>query len=162
MRTHRKEFCVVKDSGCSKCAVLKTDYLAVVARDPRNAVSLKVHSLNLSSRDFGFFKVRQLQFFQSEVLLISLRCRISLEGSHKWDFDGCCETAKITRLRYCYTRTKLARRPIMQKIPKRIEVEILGAMSKALNFIDPDKLSMQCVLIALNRFLQVMGYWSRH
>ncbi|GAQ82188.1 Phytoene desaturase [Klebsormidium nitens] len=41
-----------------------------------------------------------------------------------------------------------------QKIPKRIEVEILGAMSKALNFIDPDKLSMQCVLIALNRFLQ--------
>jgi hypothetical protein len=43
----------------------------------------------------------------------------------------------------------------MQNIPKRIEVEILGAMSKALNFIDPDKLSMQCVLIALNRFLQV-------
>jgi 15-cis-phytoene desaturase len=41
-----------------------------------------------------------------------------------------------------------------QNIPKRIEVEILGAMSKALNFIDPDKLSMQCVLIALNRFLQ--------
>merc|ERR1719387_3396424 len=27
-------------------------------------------------------------------------------------------------------------------------------MSKALNFIDPDDLSMQCVLIALNRFLQ--------
>jgi hypothetical protein len=44
---------------------------------------------------------------------------------------------------------------LMQNIPKRIEVEILGAMSKALNFIDPDKLSMQCVLIALNRFLQV-------
>lgn len=29
------------------------------------------------------------------------------------------------------------------------------AMSKALNFINPDELSMQCILIALNRFLQV-------
>lgn len=29
-------------------------------------------------------------------------------------------------------------------------------MSKALNFINPDELSMQCILIALNRFLQVV------
>jgi 15-cis-phytoene desaturase len=39
-------------------------------------------------------------------------------------------------------------------IPDRVTNEVFIAMSKALNFIDPDKLSMQCVLIALNRFLQ--------
>lgn len=39
-------------------------------------------------------------------------------------------------------------------IPDRVTEEIFLAMSKALNFIDPDRLSMQCVLIALNRFLQ--------
>lgn len=39
-------------------------------------------------------------------------------------------------------------------IPDRVTDEVFIAMSKALNFIDPDKLSMQCVLIALNRFLQ--------
>lgn len=33
--------------------------------------------------------------------------------------------------------------------------EVFIAMAKALNFIDPDELSMICVLIALNRFLQV-------
>lgn len=39
-------------------------------------------------------------------------------------------------------------------IPDRVTDEVFLAMSKALNFIPPDKLSMQCVLIALNRFLQ--------
>jgi 15-cis-phytoene desaturase len=39
-------------------------------------------------------------------------------------------------------------------IPDRVTDEVFIAMSKALNFIDPHKLSMQCVLIALNRFLQ--------
>jgi 15-cis-phytoene desaturase len=39
-------------------------------------------------------------------------------------------------------------------IPDRVTDEVFIAFSKALNFIDPDKLSMQCVLIALNRFLQ--------
>jgi 15-cis-phytoene desaturase len=39
-------------------------------------------------------------------------------------------------------------------IPDRVTDEVFLAMSKALNFIDPDQLSMQCVLIALNRFLQ--------
>ena len=33
--------------------------------------------------------------------------------------------------------------------------EVFIAMAKALNFINPDELSMICVLIALNRFLQV-------
>ena len=32
--------------------------------------------------------------------------------------------------------------------------EVFIAMAKALNFINPDELSMVCVLIALNRFLQ--------
>ncbi|KAA8541561.1 hypothetical protein F0562_022713 [Nyssa sinensis] len=38
----------------------------------------------------------------------------------------------------------------------QIEVtnEVFITMSKALNFINPDELSMQCILIALNRFLQ--------
>ena len=40
-------------------------------------------------------------------------------------------------------------------VPDRVTDEVFIAMSKALNFIDPDTLSMQCVLIALNRFLQV-------
>ncbi len=38
--------------------------------------------------------------------------------------------------------------------PDRVTDEIFLAMSKALGFLGPDKLSMQCVLIALNRFLQ--------
>ncbi|BBN19862.1 15-cis-phytoene desaturase [Marchantia polymorpha subsp. ruderalis] len=41
-----------------------------------------------------------------------------------------------------------------QGVPQRVNDEVFIAMSKALNFIDPDDLSMQCVLIALNRFLQ--------
>merc|ERR1719324_1283482 len=41
-----------------------------------------------------------------------------------------------------------------QNVPDRVNDEVFIAMSKALNFIDPDDLSMQCVLIALNRFLQ--------
>lgn len=40
-------------------------------------------------------------------------------------------------------------------MPKRVSDEVFIAMSKALNFINPDELSMQCILIALNRFLQV-------
>lgn len=39
-------------------------------------------------------------------------------------------------------------------IPQRVTDEVFLAMSKALGFIGPEKLSMQCVLIALNRFLQ--------
>lgn len=41
-----------------------------------------------------------------------------------------------------------------QGIPDRVTNEVFIAMSKALNFINPDELSMQCILIALNRFLQ--------
>jgi uncharacterized protein with NAD-binding domain and iron-sulfur cluster len=42
-----------------------------------------------------------------------------------------------------------------QGVPDRVNDEVFIAMSKALNFINPDELSMQCILIALNRFLQV-------
>lgn len=45
-----------------------------------------------------------------------------------------------------------------QGVPDRVNEEIFIAMSKALNFINPDDLSMQVVLIALNRFLQVGQY----
>lgn len=41
-----------------------------------------------------------------------------------------------------------------QGVPDRVTEEVFIAMSKALNFINPDELSMQCILIALNRFLQ--------
>lgn len=41
-----------------------------------------------------------------------------------------------------------------QGVPERVNDEVFIAMSKALNFINPDELSMQCILIALNRFLQ--------
>ncbi|XP_068659220.1 15-cis-phytoene desaturase, chloroplastic/chromoplastic isoform X2 [Aristolochia californica] len=41
-----------------------------------------------------------------------------------------------------------------QGVPDRVNDEVFIAMSKALNFINPNELSMQCVLIALNRFLQ--------
>ncbi|XP_042458290.1 15-cis-phytoene desaturase, chloroplastic/chromoplastic-like [Zingiber officinale] len=41
-----------------------------------------------------------------------------------------------------------------QGVPDRAKDEVFIAMSKALNFINPDELSMQCILIALNRFLQ--------
>lgn len=41
-----------------------------------------------------------------------------------------------------------------QGVPDRVTKEVFIAMSKALNFINPDELSMQVILIALNRFLQ--------
>ncbi|URE37534.1 hypothetical protein MUK42_15517 [Musa troglodytarum] len=45
-----------------------------------------------------------------------------------------------------------------QGVPDRVNDEVFIAMSKALNFINPDELSMQCILIALNRFLQSLTY----
>jgi uncharacterized protein with NAD-binding domain and iron-sulfur cluster len=53
-----------------------------------------------------------------------------------------------------------------QGVPSRVNDEVFIAMAKALNFIDPDDLSMTVVLTALNRFLQVghfvvaAAYWS--
>ena len=41
-----------------------------------------------------------------------------------------------------------------QNIPSRIEKEVFIAMSKALNFINPDEISATILLTALNRFLQ--------
>ncbi|MEB3831046.1 15-cis-phytoene desaturase [Phormidium sp. CCY1219] len=41
-----------------------------------------------------------------------------------------------------------------QNIPARVEKEVFIAMSKALNFINPDEISATVVLTALNRFLQ--------
>jgi 15-cis-phytoene desaturase len=42
----------------------------------------------------------------------------------------------------------------MQKVPPRVEKEVFIAMSKALNFINPDEISSTVILTALNRFLQ--------
>lgn len=44
-----------------------------------------------------------------------------------------------------------------QGVPDRVNDEVFIAMAKALNFINPDELSMTVVLTALNRFLQVSG-----
>lgn len=41
-----------------------------------------------------------------------------------------------------------------QNVPPRVEREVFIAMSKALNFINPDEISATVVLTALNRFLQ--------
>lgn len=41
-----------------------------------------------------------------------------------------------------------------QNVPERVEKEVFIAMSKALNFIDPDEISSTVILTALNRFLQ--------
>lgn len=41
-----------------------------------------------------------------------------------------------------------------QNIPPRVEKEVFIAMSKALNFIDPNEISATILLTALNRFLQ--------
>ncbi len=41
-----------------------------------------------------------------------------------------------------------------QGVPDRVNDEVFIAMAKALNFINPDDLSMTVVLTALNRFLQ--------
>ena len=49
----------------------------------------------------------------------------------------------------------------LQGVPDRVTDEVFIAMSKALNFINPDELSMQCILIALNRFLQVFLAYSQ-
>jgi uncharacterized protein with NAD-binding domain and iron-sulfur cluster len=45
-------------------------------------------------------------------------------------------------------------RSVLQGVPERVNDEVFIAMAKALNFCNPDELSMVCVLIALNRFLQ--------
>lgn len=45
-----------------------------------------------------------------------------------------------------------------QGVPDRVNDEVFIAMAKALNFIDPDDLSMTVVLTALNRFLQVCAH----
>ncbi|XP_010683077.1 15-cis-phytoene desaturase, chloroplastic/chromoplastic isoform X1 [Beta vulgaris subsp. vulgaris] len=45
-----------------------------------------------------------------------------------------------------------------QGVLDRVTDEVSIAMSKALNFINPDELSMQCILIALNRFLQLEAH----
>lgn len=42
----------------------------------------------------------------------------------------------------------------LQNIPERVNDEVFIAMSKALNFINPDEISATVVLTALNRFLQ--------
>ncbi len=42
----------------------------------------------------------------------------------------------------------------IQNIPPRVEKEVFIAMSKALNFINPDEISATVLLTALNRFLQ--------
>ncbi len=42
----------------------------------------------------------------------------------------------------------------LHNIPERVNDEVFIAMSKALNFIDPDEISATVVLTALNRFLQ--------
>ena len=42
----------------------------------------------------------------------------------------------------------------VHNIPERVNDEVFIAMSKALNFIDPDEISATVVLTALNRFLQ--------
>jgi 15-cis-phytoene desaturase len=39
-------------------------------------------------------------------------------------------------------------------MPERINQEIFIAMGKALDFIDPDKLSMSVILTAMNRFIR--------
>jgi len=42
----------------------------------------------------------------------------------------------------------------LNNVPKRVEKEVFIAMSKALNFINPDEISATILLTALNRFLQ--------
>ncbi|MBE9125367.1 MULTISPECIES: 15-cis-phytoene desaturase [unclassified Coleofasciculus] len=42
----------------------------------------------------------------------------------------------------------------LQNVPLRVEKEVFIAMSKALNFINPDEISATILLTALNRFLQ--------
>jgi 15-cis-phytoene desaturase len=51
----------------------------------------------------------------------------------------------------CYTWSEWMQK---QNIPARVEKEVFIAMSKALNFINPDEISATILLTALNRFLQ--------
>ena len=59
--------------------------------------------------------------------------------------------------KYCEEQDSLTVTEWMRKqgVPDRVNDEVFIAMAKALNFIDPDDLSMTVVLTALNRFLQV-------
>eukprot|EP00775_Hariotina_reticulata_P010931 gene10931-11085_t len=64
--------------------------------------------------------------------------------------------AIILGQRYVEEQDKLTVTEWMRKqgVPDRVNDEVFIAMAKALNFIDPDDLSMTVVLTALNRFLQ--------
>jgi 15-cis-phytoene desaturase len=62
--------------------------------------------------------------------------------------------------KYCEEQDELTVTEWMRKqgVPDRVNEEVFIAMAKALNFINPDDLSMTVVLTALNRFLQVRGW----
>jgi hypothetical protein len=67
------------------------------------------------------------------------------------------DTCLLSLQKYVEEQDKLTVTEWMKKqnVPMRVNDEVFIAMAKALNFIDPDRLSMTVVLTALNRFLQV-------
>ena len=73
---------------------------------------------------------------------------VSLHGTH-------IHTHKQPRKSFIDAQDELSVTQFMRKygMPERINEEVFIAMAKALDFIDPDKLSMTVVLTAMNRFL---------
>ena len=90
-----------------------------------------------------------------------LHCKWLKIRERSWCINGCSRACNITLVAAteCTFATQLdSMLPNMytlQGVPARVNDEVFIAMAKALNFIDPDDLSMTVVLTALNRFLQV-------
>ncbi|KAK6118724.1 hypothetical protein DH2020_047529 [Rehmannia glutinosa] len=70
------------------------------------------------------------------------------------ELDNTANYLEAAYLSSSFRNSPRPNKPLEVGIPDRVTDEVFIAMSKALNFINPDELSMQCILIALNRFLQ--------
>ncbi|KAK6937993.1 Pentatricopeptide repeat [Dillenia turbinata] len=86
----------------------------------------------------------------------NLRNNEMLNWSEKIQFAAGLLPAMLGGQAYVEAQDGFAVTDWMRKhgVPDLVTNEVFIAMSKALNFINPDELSMQCVVIALNWFLQ--------
>jgi len=121
----------------------------------------KVHSMIFSMAnqgkpgEFSRFDFPELPAPWNGIIAI-LRNNDMLTWPEKIRFAIGLLPAIILGQKYVEEQDKLTVTEWMRKqgVPDRVNDEVFIAMAKALNFIDPDDLSMTVVLTALNRFLQ--------
>nr|ADD52599.1 phytoene desaturase [Dunaliella salina]QIW94439.1 carotene synthesis related protein [Dunaliella salina] len=119
----------------------------------------KSHSMIFAMQDkpgeFSRFEFPDIPAPWNGVIAI-LRNNEMLSWPEKIQFAIGLLPAIIFGQKYVEEQDELTVTQWMQKqgVPSRVNDEVFIAMAKALNFINPDELSMTVVLTALNRFLQ--------